>query len=150
VPDAPRYARVGQLSRGSPVLADVKQSEVMKQIQQAFQAAQAQLAQLREQVTHTEELARLNSQGNFLQMEKDKALRNLGDAVWRLMQKGKLELPSSLAPAVRAVEAAEQKAAVHASQISDILAEGEAVAARLKGKNDGKAQSGLAPKPKKK
>jgi uncharacterized protein (DUF2267 family) len=122
----------------------------MKQIQQAFQAAQAQLAQLREQVSHTEELARLNSQGNFLQMEKDKALRNLGDAVWRLMQKGKLELPSSLAPAVKAVEAAEQKAAVHASQISDILAEGEAVAARLKGKNDGKAQSGLAPKPKKK
>jgi hypothetical protein len=131
-------------------LADVKQSEVMKQIQQAFQAAQAQLAQLREQVTHTAELARLNSQGNYLQMEKDKALRNLGEAVWRLAQKGKLELPSSLAPAVKAVEAAEQKAAMHASQITDILAEGEAVAARLKGKNDGKAQTPLASKPKKK
>jgi uncharacterized protein (DUF2267 family) len=131
-------------------LADVKQSEVLKQIQQAFQAAQAQLAQLREQVSHTEELARLNSQGNFLQMEKDKALRNLGEAVWRLVQKGKLELPPSLASAVKAVEAAEQKAMAHASDVTDILQEGEALAARLKGKNDGKAQTGLAPKPKRK
>jgi uncharacterized protein (DUF2267 family) len=131
-------------------LADVKQSDVMKQIQQAFQTAQAQLAQLREAVTHTEELARLNSRGNSLQMEKDKALRDLGEAVWRQVQKGKLELPSSLAPVVKAVEAAEQRAAVNASQITDILAEGELVAARLKGKNDGKAQTPLAPKPKKK
>ena len=133
-------------------MADAKptQSDVMKQIQQAFQAAQAQLAQLREQVTHTAELARLNSQGNYLQMEKDKALRNLGEAVWRLSQKGKLELPSSLAPVVKAVEAAEQKAAAHASEISDILLEGEALAARLKGKNDGRAQTALASKPKKK
>ena len=133
-------------------MADAKpsQSDVMKQIQQAFQAAQAQLAQLREQVRHTEELARLNSQGNYLQMEKDKTLRALGEAVWRMVQKGKLELPSSLAPMVKAVEAAEQKAAAHASQITDILQEGEALAARLKGKNDGKAQTALASKPKKK
>ena len=131
-------------------MADVKQSDVMKQIQQAFQAAQAQLAQLREQVTHTEELARLNSQGNYLQMEKEKAYRELGEAVWRQVQKGKLELPASLAQVIKSVEAAEQKAAVHASQITDILQEGEALAARLKGKNDGKAQTALAPKPKKK
>jgi len=133
-------------------LADAKpsQSDVMKQIQQAFQAAQAQLAQLREQVRHTEELARLNSQGNYLQMEKDKALRALGEAVWRMVQKGKLELPSSLAPSMKAVEAAEQRAAAHASQITDILQEGEALAARLKGKNDGRPQTALASKPKKK
>lgn len=131
-------------------MADVKQSEVVKQIQQAFQAAQAQLAQLREQVSHTAELARLNSQGNFLQMEKDKALRDLGEAVWRLSQKGKLELPPSLAPAVKAVEAAEQKALAHVSDVTDILQEGEALAARLKGKNDGRAQTALASKPKKK
>jgi hypothetical protein len=131
-------------------LADVKQSDVMKQIQQAFQSAQAQLAQLREQVSHTAELARLNSQGNYLQMAKDKALRDLGEAVWRLSQKGRLELPSSLGPVVKAVEVAEQKAAAHASEITDILQEGEAVAARLKGKNDAKAQSGMAPKAKKK
>jgi predicted Zn-dependent peptidase len=133
-------------------LADAKpsQSEVMKQIQQAFQSAQARLAQLREQVTHTAELARLNSQGNSLQMEKDKVLRELGEAVWRLVQKGRLELPSSLAPALRAVEAAEQKAAAHAHDVSAILQEGEALAARLKGKNDGRVQTPLAPRPKKK
>ncbi|WP_224363395.1 hypothetical protein [Hyalangium versicolor] len=122
----------------------------MKQIQQAFQTAQSQLAQLREQVTRTEELARLNSRGNSLQMEKDKALRELGEAVWRMVQKGKLELPSSLAPVVKSVEVAEQRAAAHAAEITDILQEGEAVAARLKGKNDGKVQTPLAPKPKRK
>lgn len=131
-------------------MADVKQSDVMKQIQQAFQTAQAQLAQLREAVTHTEELARLNSRGNSLQMAKDKALRDLGEAVWRQVQKGKLELPSTLAQVVKAVEAAEQQHAANAAEITDILAEGELVAARLKGKNDGKAQTSLAPKPKKK
>jgi hypothetical protein len=122
----------------------------MRQIQQAFQTAQAQLAQLREAVTHTAELARLNSQGNYLQMEKEKAYRELGEAVWRQVQKGKLELPASLAPVIKSVEAAEQKAAVHAAQITDILQEGVEVAARLKGKNDGRAQTALAPKPKKK
>ena len=131
-------------------MADAKQSDVMKQIQQAFQTAQAQLAQLREAVTHTEELARLNSRGNSLAMEKDKALRELGEAVWRQMQKGKLELPSSLAQVVKAVEAAEQRAAAHAAEITDILQEGEAVAARLKGKNDGRVQTPLAPRPKRK
>ncbi len=134
-------------------MADAKQpsqTDVMRQIQQAFQSAQAQLAQLREAVSHTAELARLNSQGNYLQMEKEKAFRELGEAVWRQVQKGKLELPASLAPAVKAVEAAEQKAAAHAAEISDILQEGVEVAARLKGKNDGKAQTALAPKPKKK
>ena len=135
-------------------MADGKQppqsSDVMRQIQQAFQAAQTQLAQLRESVTHTAELARLNSQGNYLQMEKDKAYRELGEAVWKQVQKGKLELPASLASTVKAVEAAEQKAAAHAAEISDILQEGVEVAARLKGKNDGKAQTALAPKPKKK
>lgn len=134
-------------------MADAKQpsqSDVMRQIQQAFQTAQAQLAQLREAVTHTAELARLNSQGNYLQMEKEKAYRELGEAVWRQVQKGKLELPASLAPVIKSVEAAEQKAAVHAAQITDILQEGVEVAARLKGKNDGRAQTALAPKPKKK
>lgn len=131
-------------------MADAKQTEVMKQIQQAFQTAQAQLAQLREAVSHTAELARLNSRGNSLQMEKEKALRELGEAVWRQMQKGRLELPSVLAPQVKAVEAAEQRAVAHAAEITDILQEGEAVAARLKGKNDGRVQTPLAPKPKRK
>ena len=131
-------------------MADAKQSEVMRQIQQAFQSAQAQLTQLREAVTHTAELARLNSQGNYLQMEKDKVFRELGEAVWRLAQKGKLELPSWPPAQVKAVQAAEQRAAAHAAEITDILQEGEAVAARLKGKNDGRAQSPLASRPKKK
>jgi len=76
--------------------------------------------------------------------------RELGEAVFKQVQKGKLELPASLASTLKAVEAAEQKAAAHAAEISDILQEGVEVAARLKGKNDGKAQTALAPKPKKK
>ncbi|SES88739.1 hypothetical protein [Stigmatella erecta] len=131
-------------------MADAKQPELMKQIQEAFRQAQDQLTHLREEVTRTSELARLNSQGNFLQMEKDKVLRELGEAVWRQVQKGKLELPPSLAPAVKAVQAAEQRAQVHAQEITDILQEGEAAAARLKGKNDTRPQTSLASKPKRK
>ena len=58
----------------------------------------------------------MNSRGNSLQMAKDKALRDLGEAVWRQVQKGKLELPSSLAPVVKAVEAAEQQHAANTAR----------------------------------
>jgi hypothetical protein len=43
------------------VAADPKQSEVMKQINEAFQAAQERLAQLRQAVDQNTELARANA-----------------------------------------------------------------------------------------
>ncbi len=126
--------------------ADAKQSEVMRQINEAFQAAQERLAQLRQAVDQNTELARANARSTVLKDQKEKALKELGDAVWRQVQKGKLQLPQGFASALKAVEAAEQAAEAHARELTDILREGEEVAERLKGgKNASKPQTVVAP-----
>ncbi|MFP2931671.1 hypothetical protein ACLESO_42105 [Pyxidicoccus sp. 3LG] len=125
--------------------ADPKQSEVLKQINEAFQAAQARLAQLREAVERNTDLARANARATVLKDQKEKALKELGEVVWRQVQKGKLELPAGFASMLKAVEAAEQAAEAHARELTDILREGEEVAERLKvGKNATKPQTVLA------
>lgn len=126
--------------------ADAKQSEVMKQINEAFQAAQERLAQLRQAVDQNTELARAHARSTVLKDQKEKALKELGDVVWRQVQKGKLQLPPGFASALKAVEAAEQAAEAHARELTDILREGEEVAERLKGgKNATKPQTVVAP-----
>ncbi|MBZ4422064.1 hypothetical protein [Myxococcus sp. RHSTA-1-4] len=125
--------------------ADPKQSEVVKQINQAFQEAQARLAQLREAVERNTDLARANARTTVLKDQKERALKELGEVVWRQVQKGKLELPAGFASVLKAVEAAEQAAEAHARELTDILREGEEVAERLKvGKNATKPQTILA------
>ncbi|MCP3142194.1 hypothetical protein [Pyxidicoccus xibeiensis] len=125
--------------------ADPKQSEVVKQINEAFQAAQARLAQLREAVERNTDLARANARVTVLKDHKEKALKELGEVVWRQVQKGKLELPAGFASVLKAVEAAEQAAEAHARELTDILREGEEVAERLKvGKNATKPQTVVA------
>jgi hypothetical protein len=128
---------------------DPKQAEVFQQIQQTFQQAQGQMAQLRNAVERTAELARMKAESDYLVLAKKRALEDLGEAVYRLAQKGKLELPASVAPLVKAVDEADRKAEVHASAILDILKEGEEAAARLKGKNDAPVNKVVAPRPKK-
>jgi len=130
--------------------ADSKQSEVVKQINEAFQEAQARLAQLREAVERNTDLARANARTTVLKDQKEKALKDLGEAVWRQVQKGRLELPAGFAAALKAVEAAEQAAEAHARELTDILMEGEEVAARLKDqKNAQRPQRVLVPGTKK-
>ena len=53
--------------------ADPKQSEALRQIQEAFQSAQSQMAQLRQQVEKHAELARAKTQNDFIQKEKERA-----------------------------------------------------------------------------
>ena len=91
--------------------ADPKQSETLRQIQQAFDSAQSQMAQLRQQVEKHAELARAKTQHEFIQKEKERALRELGEAVLNQVRKGRLELPSTLAPLLKAEEQAEKKEA---------------------------------------
>ena len=124
-------------------------SDTFKQIQEAFQAAQSQLSQLRKQVERHEDLARAKAKADLLEQQKDKALRELGEAVWRLVQKGKLELPSSLAKQMKAMEHVEQQAEAHTREITDLLREGEEAARRLTEKNDAPAHSGVASRAKK-
>ena len=130
-------------------MTDPKQAEVIKQIQQAFQQSQGQLAQLRTAVERTAELARMKSENDFLNREKERAFEALGEAVYRLVQKGKLELPAALAPQVKAVTDAERKVEIQASAIHDLLKEGEETAARLKVKNDATGKNVVASRPKK-
>lgn len=129
--------------------ADPKQSETLRQIQQAFQNAQSQMAQLRQQVEKHAELARAKTQHEFIQKEKERALRELGEAVLNQVRKGRLELPSSLASLVKAVEQAEKKEEAQVREITDLLQEGEEAAQRLKEKKAGGAHSGVAPRTKK-
>ncbi|AGC45494.1 MULTISPECIES: hypothetical protein [Myxococcus] len=126
--------------------ADAKQTEVMKQINEAFQSAQARLTQLREAVERNTDLARANAKATVLKDQKDRALKELGELVYRQIQKGKLELPAGFASALKSIEAAEQAAEAHARELTDILREGEEIAERLKvGKNAPKPQTVLAP-----
>ncbi len=126
-----------------------KQSETLRQIQEAFQSAQSQMAQLRQQVEKHAELARAKTQHDFIQKEKERALRELGEAVFKQVQKGKLGLSSTFAPLLKAVEQAHQKAEAQAREIGDLLQEGEETAQRLKQKNAGGANSGVASRTKK-
>ena len=129
-------------------MTDPKQNEVIKQIQQAFQQAQGQMAQLRTAVERTAELARMKSESDFLKHQKARAYEQLGEAVYRLVQKGKLDVPV-LAAELKAVEDAERKAELQASAILDILREGEEAAARLKVKNEPAPKNVVASRPKK-
>jgi hypothetical protein len=129
-------------------VTDPKQNEVIQQIQQAFQKAQGQMAQLRTAVERTAELARMKSESDFLKLQKSRAYEQLGEAVYRLVQKGKLD-GSVLAPELKAVEEAERKAEIQASAILDILKEGEEAAARLKVKTEPAPKNVVASRPKK-
>ncbi len=129
-------------------MTDPKQNEVIQQIQQAFQKAQGQMAQLRTAVERTAELARMKSESDFLKLQKSRAYEQLGEAVYRLVQKGKLD-GSVLAPELKAVEEAERKAEIQASAILDILKEGEEAAARLKVKTEPAPKNVVASRPKK-
>ena len=129
--------------------ADPKQSETLRQIQAAFEASQAQLAELRQQVEKHASLAKAKTSSDFMQKEKDRVFRELGEAVFKQVQKGRLELPAAFAPLLKAIEQSLHKAESQAREITDLLQEGEETAQRLKQKNAGPSHSGVAPRPKK-
>ena len=129
--------------------ADPKQSETFRQIQEAFQSAQARMAQLRQQVAKHAELVQAKTRNDLVQKEKERALRELGEAVFKQVRKGRLELPATFAPLVDAVEQAQKKAEAQAWEIGDLLREGEEAAQRLKEKNAAGTNSGVASRMKK-
>ncbi len=110
---------------------DPNQTQMARQISQAWDLAKAQLQKLRREVEKTAELATMKSRVDALEGERDRAYRNLGEAVWREVQRGGLKLPASASAAVRGLQEVERKLQKQASEISDILAEGAAAAERL-------------------
>jgi hypothetical protein len=109
-------------------------TETMKQIQEAWNNAQDQLSQLRDQVEMTTKLAQAKVTSNFLERDLDRAYRDLGEAVWAQVSKGKLQLPSALASVMKALDVVTKKIQEQNASINELLAEGAEVASKLKGK----------------
>jgi hypothetical protein len=132
-------------------LSDPKQ-DIIQQISAAWETAQRQLADLREQVQRTTELANAKVSSNFLERERDKALRDFGEAVWAQVHKNKVALPAAFAGAVRAMQEMQKRIDAQNSEISDLLKEGNEAAARLnvrKGTNSKSGKTAVAAKGKK-
>lgn len=109
-------------------------NEAVRQIQEAWAEAQAQLAVLREQVEHAAAMAQAKVGSNMLDRDLDRAYRDLGEAVWAEVSKGKLQLPSNLSTVRKLLEGVTQKIRVQNASINDLLAEGADVAKRLQEK----------------
>src|SRR5258708_21668068 len=91
-----------------PMPTDPKQ-ETLRQIQQAWDSAQAQLAELRDQVETTTRLAQAKVTQNFLERDLDRAYRDLGEAGWAQVSKGRLQLPPTLASVMKALSEGTKK-----------------------------------------
>lgn len=109
-------------------------TETLRQIQEAWDAAQAQLTELRDQVERTSTLAQIKVSANFLERDLDRAYRDLGEAVWAQVSKGKLQLPKELTAVLKALEVVTKKIQDQNASINELLSEGAEVASRLKGK----------------
>ncbi|MBL8952260.1 MAG: hypothetical protein JNK82_15885 [Myxococcaceae bacterium] len=108
--------------------------ETMKQIQEAWEAAQTQLAELREQVDLSAKMAQAKVTSNFLERDLERAYKELGEAVWAQVSRGRLQLPKELGTVLKALEVVTKKIQEQNASINDLLSEGAEVASRLKGK----------------
>lgn len=107
-------------------------TETLKQIQAAWEAAQGQVTDLRAQVEHMANLAQAKVAQNTVERDLDRAFRDLGEAVWAQVSKGKLQLPSVFSSVMKSLEVVTQKIQEQNASINDLLAEGNEIAARLK------------------
>ncbi len=123
-------------------------AEMVKQIQAAWDEAQAQLQVLRQQVEHAAAMAQAKVGSNMLDRDLDRAYRDLGEAVWAEVSKGKLQLPPNLGNVRKLLENVTQKIRVQNASINDLLAEGAEIAKKLQEKMSA-ASKGVAVAPKK-
>lgn len=109
-------------------------NETLKQIQAAWEEAQAQLHVLKSQVEHAAAMAQAKVGSNMLDRDLDRAYRDLGEAVWAEVSKGKLQLPQNLSSVRKLLEGVTQKIRTQNASINDLLAEGADIAKRLQEK----------------
>ncbi len=124
-----------------PNMPGQQNSEVVNQIQAAWDEAQAQLQVLREQVAHASLVAQAKVSNNLLEREMDRSYRDLGEAVWAEVSKGKLALPANLTNVRKALENVTNKIRAQNATINDLLAEGEEIALRLQQKMNAASKS---------
>ena len=108
------------------------QTETLKQIQAAWEAAQGQVSDLRAQVEHMANLAQAKVSQNLVERDLDRAFRDLGEAVWAQVSKGKLQLPPVFGAVMKSLDAVTRKIQEQNASINDLLAEGNEIATRLK------------------
>jgi septal ring factor EnvC (AmiA/AmiB activator) len=118
---------------------------VVKQIQAAWDEAQMQLQVLREQVDHLSNMAQAKVSSNMLERDMDRAYRDLGEAVWAEVSKGRLQLGNNLTTVRKALEVVTQKIQAQNASINDLLAEGAEIAQRLQEKMTAASKSVAAP-----
>jgi predicted nucleic acid-binding Zn-ribbon protein len=123
-------------------------NETLRQIQAAWEEAQAQLEVLKDQVEHAAAMAQAKVGSNMLDRDLDRAYRDLGEAVWAEVSKGKLQLPAHLTTVRKLLEGVTQKIRTQNNSINDLLAEGADLAKRLQEKISA-ASKGVAAAPKK-
>ena len=70
--------------------------------------------------------------------ERDRALRDLGHALWEKVRRGELKLPEGLSAPARALVAIEKRLEAQAREINLLLAEGAEAAERLKARRKAK------------
>lgn len=110
------------------------QSEVLKQLGQAWEQAQRQLSEIRTQVEQTAALATAKVNLNALERDLDRAYRDLGEAVWQQVQAGRVRLPKDVEKVQRAVEAVARRFEEENAGLRELLDEGAEAASRLKAK----------------
>ncbi len=120
--------------------------QTLQQIQEAWAEAQAQLSILREQVEYAAKMAQAKVGSNVLDRDLDRAYRDLGEAVWAEVSKGKLQLPQNLVSVRKLLEGVTQKIRVQNASINDLLAEGAEVAKRLQEKISAASKGVAGPK----
>ncbi|HYV45046.1 MAG TPA: hypothetical protein VFA20_09305 [Myxococcaceae bacterium] len=121
----------------------------MQQIAQAWDEAKEQLSDLRTAVEQNAKMAQLKLEASFLSRDRDVALRDFGEAVWNQVLRGRLQLPPQLATAMQKMIDVEKKIQKQASEITDILKEGDEAAERLRQKKAARPSQALASKMKK-
>lgn len=124
-------------------LQQPQNSDTLKQIQASWEEAQAQLQVLKAQVEHAAAMAQAKVGSNMLDRDLDRAYRDLGEAVWAEVSKGKLQLPQNLTTVRKLLEEVTQKIRTQNASINDLLAEGADIAKRLQEKMSG-ASKGVA------
>jgi len=119
----------------------------LQQIHAAWDEAQAQLRALREQVEHLNNMALAKVASNMLERDMDRAYRDLGEAVWAEVSKGRLQLSPNLSHVRKSLEVVTQKIQAQNASINDLLSEGDDIAKRLQEKMSA-ASKGVAPQTK--
>jgi hypothetical protein len=112
--------------------ATPQQGDALKEIQRAWAEAGEQLEALRAQVAEAGALAQLKLQSAVLERDRDRALRDFGDAVWQAVQRGTVKLPASVAGAQKALEGVLAREQAHVADVAELLKEGDEAAERRK------------------